>query len=195
MPFVARGVGGWPVENSGARRASPIGQWATSSRRKLDLFDKRVAAAVALTSKRPRELNIGTYVYTLGLEHTGHHLWETALPVVDKVFSDFLYLAEIDSARQKAALNHTAFTASLQVRFKWQDMIWALDEHVPRWPPPPIVSIPSCSYPCGTLGNKKDPDRMPITPLLLAEAARASDVRIRFLVLTRPPEEARLVYV
>ena len=139
-----------------------------------------------------------TLLYTLGLEHTGHHLWESIVEGRTKIVSEYINLFELAGAQAMMKLpgkhgwdwnaNRTEAVRGLTSRFG--EETWRGRDAGNRGLS--LVGINSCSYPCGFQENPDDPGdplRYPIDPVAIAMAARAARLDVRFLVLWRPAGE------
>lgn len=106
--------------------------------------------------------------YTVGLEHTGHHLWSA---IADRL--------TLSMARQTA---ETMFQREESYASRCEDSEdeW-LNKTVKALESEPVQYLSSCSYPCGGKGLViRRPD---IT--FLARVAEKADVDLRLLVMTR----------
>jgi hypothetical protein len=143
-----------------------------------------------------------TFLYTLGLEHTGHHFWEAVTKDVQaESVQAQLWLEEIDAEARRRGIearlegyaqpygNRSLLVDGLAEKFQMTELLYDNKK--------PLIGINSCSYPCGHVNANGSANhafaddfiRRPIHPVLLAKAARSATARLRFLLLLRPPGE------
>lgn len=149
-----------------------------------------------LTAAMPTPLNSSrsvsvTFVYAVGLEHTGHHLWHGSASALGLYPSASKFLTSISSeyeirqalrGRAPTPEDHEHYVRELARQFKVEDYTRRAAGR------DAAVGIISCSYPCGKKGEVGNPLRYP-DPLSIATAANAAGVTLRLLVLLRPPVE------
>ena len=116
-----------------------------------------------------------TFIYTIGLEHTGHHLWHKIANYFDPYqkglnISQQIFFSEINGNTDKTTdlkLLTSAFLNTIQIAKRL------------------LVFIASCSFPCGDIHQKtRNPNLQ-----FINQAVVNSGANMKYLVLTRAPHE------
>lgn len=178
------------------RRREP-NRWSTANATGRDVCDttwfrrdrERVVKTVVgpklaqLRQAQQQRVNV-TFAYVVGLEHTGHHLWESLYPSTraDSA-SSWLFNYEVGFARGRIKQGDgEACELDLALHL-------ALEERAARLAAGTgsvLLGINSCSYPCGP--GRPNVLRSPDAPLLV-RAARRAGTTLRLVVTLRRPED------
>ena len=140
---------------------------------------------VQLRQAQQHNINV-TFAYVLGLEHTGHHLWESLYPSTRaNSAASWLINYEVGFARGRIRQGDgESCELDLAVHL-------ALEERAARLAAGTgsvLLGINSCSYPCGPGPPKFNVLRSPDAPLLVRAAQRAGTT-LRLLVTLRRSED------